>query len=123
MINLFHQVSFINDPRIFQILLKGMRNVINTILKIGSYYKSKEEIQEYSDYTITNKRKIVIKTERRDFSQYKYLFNQMSIFLRNYLNRSQNGENKTKPKKSWNNCIHQEALFRRKSHGNAQQSN
>lgn len=74
MINLFHSVNFINDPRIFQILMKGLRNVINLILKIGSNFKTREEIQEYSDYNITNKRKILLKPERRDFSQYKAFF-------------------------------------------------
>ena len=38
--------------------MKGLRGVINTLLKIGTHFKSVEEMQDSPDYNIVNKRKI-----------------------------------------------------------------
>ena len=61
-------------PRISELIMKGIRNVVNLLLRLGAYSKPRDEIQQYSEaqhcteYSIENKRKIVI---AHDFSYFK----------------------------------------------------
>lgn len=62
------------NPRISLLIMKGIRNVVNLLLRLGAYSKPRDEIQQYSEaqhyteYSIENKRKIVIE---HDFPYFK----------------------------------------------------
>lgn len=60
--------------RISLLIMKGIRNIVQLLLRLGAYSKPKDEIQPYvevqhvNEYSIENKRKIVLE---RDFADFK----------------------------------------------------
>ena len=81
------------SPRISLLIMKGIRNVVSLLLQLGAHSKPKDEIlhyseqQNYNEYSIENKRKILIE---HDYAHFKNLLKQISklkiFFSKVYLN-------------------------------------
>ena len=70
MITMMNKPNSINNPRIYPLIMKGIRNVVNLLLRLGAHFKPKEEVQEYSEYNIENKR--TFKIEPQNNHEFKY---------------------------------------------------
>lgn len=77
--NLFNSTVGFTDGNIYYMVIKGVKKVISTLLKIGNHYKPKDEqTKENIDYNIENRRKILIKTDKKELNYYRYLYEQLS---------------------------------------------
>ena len=77
-----HNSSLTLSPRISLLIAKGIRNVISLLLQLGAHSKPRDEVlhylegQNFNEYSIENKRKIVIE---HDYQNFRNLLKQISI--------------------------------------------
>lgn len=75
MITMMNKAMFNNNPRIYLIIMEGIKKVVTLLLMLGAHSKPKEEIQAYSEYSIENKRKIIIES---NFAHFKTILKYIS---------------------------------------------
>lgn len=69
-------------PRISLLIAKGIRNVVSLLLQLGAHSKPRDEVlhylegQNFNEYSIENKRKIVIE---HDYAYFRNMLKQISI--------------------------------------------
>jgi len=96
------------SPRISLLIMKGIRNVVSLLLQLGAHSKPKDEIlhyseqQNYNEYSIENKRKILIE---HDYSHFKSLLKQITKY-------GKIGLNERRPPQNVNSKSDEERAFR-----------
>jgi len=89
-------------PRISLLIAKGIRNVITLLLQLGAHSKPRDEVlhylegQNFNEYSIENKRKIVIE---HDYQYFRTLLKQISKLL--FCNFTHNKFSNSKVWKDW----------------------
>lgn len=90
----------IGHARTFYLVIQGIRNIVNLLLRLGTLSKPTEEIQESSTYRIENKRIIRIDKNEHEYAYFKKLLNYISnktLFLDSKNNIIAASKDKIKP--------------------------
>ena len=70
--------DIVGHARTYYLLIQGIRNIVNLLLRLGSLSKPTEEVQESSTYRIENKRIIKIDKSDHEYVYFKKLLNYIS---------------------------------------------